>query len=184
MEQRELSTGLDAQDRIEVGERLVKQEGLRVAHDRATQGDALALTARQRCRPALQQAVDSQYPRHLSHAFVDARRLDMSHLQTECEVLANGLVRIERVALEHHRQIALLWRHARHVLAIDQDAPTCRSVEARDQPKDGALAAARRSNEHQQFAVCDLQIQVGQRSDTAGKTLADSLERDRRHLTL
>jgi hypothetical protein len=32
--------------------------------------------------------------------------------------------------------------------------------------------------------VCDLQIQIGQRSDTAGKTLADSLERNRRHLTL
>ena len=160
MQQRELGAGLDAQDRIEVGERLVEQERLRLAHDRAAERDALALAARQLRRPAIEQAVDSQHPRHLSHAFVDARRLDMSHLQTECEVLANGLVRIERVALEHHRQIALLRRHARHVVAVDQDAPAGRRVEAGDQPKHGALAAARRPNEHQQLAVGDLEIEV------------------------
>ncbi len=35
----------DAQRRVEVGERLVEEEDLWIAHDRAANGDALALTA-------------------------------------------------------------------------------------------------------------------------------------------
>src|SRR6185312_11540534 len=143
---RELSTRLDAQNRIEVGKRLVEEERLRAAHDRATQGHALALPARERHRPAIQQAVDAQRLRDITHTFFDPRPIDLPHLQTKREIVANGLVWVERVALEDHRQIALLRRHVRDRLSIDEDAPTRRSIEAGNQPKDRALAAARRSN--------------------------------------
>ena len=44
---RDLETRVDAQRRIEIGQRLVEQEELRFAHDGAADGDALALAAGQ-----------------------------------------------------------------------------------------------------------------------------------------
>ena len=41
----DLEPHLHAQRRVEVGQRLVEQEGLRLAHDGAADGDALALAA-------------------------------------------------------------------------------------------------------------------------------------------
>ena len=48
----ELDPHLDPQFGVEVGERLVEQEDLRVADDRAPQCDALALAARKLARLA------------------------------------------------------------------------------------------------------------------------------------
>jgi hypothetical protein len=45
---RDLDPHLDAQLGVEVRERLVEQEHLRLAHDGAPDGDALALAARER----------------------------------------------------------------------------------------------------------------------------------------
>ena len=49
----DLSAHLDAQFRIEIRQRFVEQEHLRIAHDGASHGDALALTARELARIAL-----------------------------------------------------------------------------------------------------------------------------------
>jgi hypothetical protein len=46
---------LHTQLRIEVGERLVHQEHLRLPHDSATHGDSLSLAARQGARLALEE---------------------------------------------------------------------------------------------------------------------------------
>ena len=48
LQRRDLRAGGDAQLGVEVGQRLVHAEDLRVAHDRAAHGDALALPAGQR----------------------------------------------------------------------------------------------------------------------------------------
>ncbi len=50
----DLDAGGDAQRRVEVGQRLVEQEHLRIAHDGAADGDALALAARQRLGQAVE----------------------------------------------------------------------------------------------------------------------------------
>ena len=54
----DLGAHLHAQLRVEVRERLVHQEGLRLAHDRAAHRDALALAARERARLALEELLD------------------------------------------------------------------------------------------------------------------------------
>ena len=51
---RDLAPHVAAQLRVEVRQRLVEQEHLGLAHDRATDRDALALAARQRLGPALE----------------------------------------------------------------------------------------------------------------------------------
>ena len=62
---RDLRAHLDAQARVEVRQRLVHQEDPRVAHDRAPHRDALALTAGELPRLALEQVAE---PERLAHA--------------------------------------------------------------------------------------------------------------------
>ena len=45
---------------VQIGQRLVEQEHLRIAHDRPAHGDALALAARKLRRPPLEQMRDVQ----------------------------------------------------------------------------------------------------------------------------
>src|SRR5262249_12676407 len=51
----DLGAHLDAQFGVEIGQRLVEQEYLGIAHDGASHGDALALSARQCLGPAVEQ---------------------------------------------------------------------------------------------------------------------------------
>jgi hypothetical protein len=49
----DLGADLEAQDRVEVGEWLVKKDGRRAVRDRSSERDALLLTTRQRARHPL-----------------------------------------------------------------------------------------------------------------------------------
>ena len=55
----DLGAHLHAQFGVEVGQRLVEQEHLRVAHDGAAHGDALALAAGQLPRKAFEQLLEA-----------------------------------------------------------------------------------------------------------------------------
>ena len=90
-------------------------------------------------------------------------------------------MRIERVALKHHRKVALLWRQIGDVLSIDQNAPRRRPIQAGNQPQDGALAAARGADQHHQLAVSDVDAQLANGHVPAIEDLSDGVERDRRH---
>ena len=65
---RELRAHRHAQLRVEVRERLVHQERLRLAHDRPAHRDALALAARERRRLAVEQLVEPERLRDLVDA--------------------------------------------------------------------------------------------------------------------
>src|SRR5207244_4474908 len=66
-------TRLDAQLRIEVRERLVHEEDRRLARDRPSDRDALALTARELLRLALQELREAEQLADLVHAPLDLR---------------------------------------------------------------------------------------------------------------
>jgi hypothetical protein len=82
----------------------------------------------------------------------------LRHLQREGDVVAHAHVRIERVGLEHHRQPALRRADVADVEAVDQNGAGGEVLEAGDQPQQRRLAAARRPDEHGEFAVLDLEI--------------------------
>ena len=73
VELHQLGAHLDAQLRVEVRERLVHEERLRMPHDRAPHRDALALAARELARLAPQQLVEPEQSRGLVHPLVDLR---------------------------------------------------------------------------------------------------------------
>ncbi len=103
----DLDAGLHPQRGIEVGERLVEQEHLRLAHDGAADGDALALAARKsfgrRLRSSTFEMQDLGGPHHLGIAF------GLGHAgeaQRERHVVGHRHMRVERVGLEHHGEAA------------------------------------------------------------------------------
>ena len=106
---------------IEVRERLVEQEHLRIAHDRPAHRDALSLAPGKLARVAIEQG-------HQRQDFSGALDLADDHGlvltrqgQRERHVLAHCHVRIQGVVLEHHRDVTLFRRDIVDPLVADAD---------------------------------------------------------------
>ncbi|MNV31037.1 hypothetical protein D3C71_1223260 [compost metagenome] len=108
-----------AQRRIEVGERLVKQERLRFAHDGAADGDALALAAGQLRGPAFEIIGEVEDAGGIVDLLVDDSLVELGHLQREGDVVPDAHMRIERIGLEHHGKAALGRGLFGGVVAVD-----------------------------------------------------------------
>ncbi len=67
MQRADLGPHMHAQLRIEVGERLIHQEGLRLAHDGATERHTLALPAGELARSTIQQMRDIEDAGRVGH---------------------------------------------------------------------------------------------------------------------
>ena len=89
--------------------------------------------------------------------------------QTERNVAEHGHVRIERVVLEHHRDIAVARAHVIDDLAADLDLPGVGVLEPGDRAQKRALAAAGRSDQHGELAVRDVEIDA---SDGVNRSVA------------
>ena len=96
--------------------------------------------------------------RGLAHALVDHRLLGFPQLQAEGHVVEDGHVRIERVVLEHHRDVAILGRHVVDLASADRDRAAGDLLQPRDHAQQGRLAAARRADQDDEFAVLDIDI--------------------------
>jgi len=146
----ELDAHLHPQLGIEIGERLVEQEHARVTHDGAAKRDALALAAGELARLALEIIADAENVRRLPHALVDLGLGEFAHLQAERHVVVHAHVRIERVVLEHHGDVAIHGRQLIDHVAVDGDvagtdgfrarrsfsaSSSCRSPTARRKPR-------------------------------------------------
>ena len=94
---------------------------------------------------------------------------------------ATRQVRVERVALEHHRDVAVLRRHVVDDAAADRDRAVGDRLEARDHPQRGRLAAARRADEDEELAVLDVEREVLHGVEAVGIDLVDLLQHDLSH---
>src|SRR5450756_362167 len=143
---------------VQVGQRLVEQEHLRVAHDGAAHGYALALAARELARVALKVLHQSQnVSRHLD-ALAHFLAALAGELHREGHVVEHGHVRVERVVLEHHGDVALLRRHLVDHAPADLDLAARYLLQAGDHAQQRGLAAARRADQHAELSVLDPDI--------------------------
>src|SRR5690606_11232034 len=101
-------------------------------------------------------------------------------LQREADVLGDAHVRIERVALEDHRDVAVARREVIDGLAVEQDPTRRRALEARDQRQRRRLAASARADEREELAFGDRKAQAVEHRDGT-EALADAIEFDCRH---
>src|SRR6266853_1497723 len=79
--------------------------------------------------------------------------------QPERHVLVDCHVGIERVILKHHRDVAVLRLQLVHDAVVDRDRARGDFFEARDHPQEGCFPAARRTDEHEEFIVTNLETQ-------------------------
>ena len=176
----DLRPHLHAQLGVEVRERLVHQERLRLAHERTAHGDALALTAGECSRLALQELLDLQGLRRVLDALLDLLLRHLVEAKAEGQVVLDRHVRVERVALEDHRDVAFLRGQVVDDLVADPELAAADLLEAGDHAQRGRLAAAGRADENHQLAVLDLQVEVEDGLGSVVVDLRDAVEFDLR----
>src|SRR5215212_8900369 len=95
LEALDLAARLHAQLGVEVGERLVHEEDLRVADERAPERDALLLAARELARPPLEQFIELKRARRAAHALVDLLLRRLAPAEREGEVVVDRHLWVE-----------------------------------------------------------------------------------------
>ena len=128
---------LIAQLCIQVGQRLVKQEHLGLAHDGAANRHPLALPARQGCGLALQQVLDAQQACGIQHPALDLMLGSFAQAQPESHVVIEIFVRVQGVVLEHHGDVALAWWLIIDPPAVDQHMAAADALEAGNHAQQG-----------------------------------------------
>src|SRR5271155_1174210 len=163
----DLDSHLYAQRRIEIGEGLIEQERLRLAHNRAPDRDPLTLAAGKLARLAIEIVGQVQRTGRLAHFLIDDVRALSSHFERESDVAAHAHVRIERVGLEHHGEPALRGTDIGHVLGVDEHLSGGDVLETGDEAQKRRLATAGRPDEHRELAVFDVEIDAVDDADRA-----------------
>ena len=176
----DLDAHLHAEEGIEVRQRFVEQENLRLADHGAADGDALALTAGEVLGLAFEQLVQLQDRRGRLDATRDLAFLDTGKLEAEGHVLGHCHVRIEGVGLEHHAHRTVLGGQVVDALVVDEQVTGGDVLEPGDQPQQGGLAAAGGADEDDELTVFDIQVDMPGNGRTV-VTLADVAQRDTGH---
>ena len=94
------------------------------------------------------------------------RGVGRAEAEAEAEVPAHREVRVERVVLEDHRDVALARVQVGDVAISDVDRPLAHLLDPRDHLHQRRLAAAGRADQHHELAVRDVEADVvdGQRA--------------------
>ena len=114
----------------------------------------------------------------------DLRLRRAPDLEPVAEVVAHGHVRVERVRLEDHRDVAVARRELGDVPLADRDRPGGDLLEAGDHPQERRLAAAGRADENDELPVLDRERDVVDGEDASGKLLRHVFESDPGHRTM
>ena len=167
---------------IEIGQRFIEKKELRVACQRPSHGHALALATRELRRSAIEQVLNLQHGGHLGDALHSLRFGYLAHFQRETHVFCHAHGGVEGVALEHHGNVALGWRHANHVLASNAHLAFRGVLQTRNDVEQGRFAATRGTHQNQELSGSDVDIDALQHFDrvrTLAKNLADACNAER-----
>ena len=142
---------------VQVGQRLVEQDDLRLHDERAGQGNTLLLAAGELVRVPLGVLLDAHGAQARGDAVVALLASHLLELEPESDVLLHREVREKGVGLEHHRHRPLVRGCAAQRLAIQGDLPGGDLFEARDHAQRGGLAAARGAEEGREGPGLDVE---------------------------
>ncbi len=155
MQRLDFASHADAQLGIEVRQRFVEQEDLRIAHDGAAHGDALALAARERRRLAGEILGQVQDRSGGLHPLLDQLLVGAPYAQRKRHVFRDRHMRVQGITLENHGDVACLGRQVGHVAPVDGNPPGVRGLQPRQQAEQGGFPAAGRPDQGQKLAIAD-----------------------------
>ena len=78
---------------------------------------------------------------------------DFADAQRVLDVVANRHMLEERVVLENEAGITLLWQQMRHIAIVEDHPAMVDPGQPSDHPQHGALAAAARTQQHEELAI-------------------------------
>ena len=169
----DLGTHLDAEFGVEVRKRLVHEKDFRVTDDRAPEGNALALAARQGLGLAVEVFPDAENIRGCFHARIDLVFRDVAVLEAERHVVVDAHVGIEGVVLENHRDIAVLREGVVAIDPVDEELAVGDFLEPRDHAEGRRFAASGRTDEDDEFPVLDIEVEIENGLDVVVVNLID-----------
>jgi hypothetical protein len=178
----DLGAHLHAQLRVEVRQRLVHEERGRLAHDRPAHRHALTLAAGELARLAVEVLLELEDRCRLADARVDLVLGDLGQLERESDVVVHRHVRVQRVVLEHHGDVAVLGLDVVDDSVTDLHRAAADRLEPGDHPQRRRLATARRPDQDEELLVGDLQIEVVNRVESVVVDLVDAFELDSCHV--
>ena len=152
----DLAAHLHTELGVEVRERLVEKEAARFHHQRSGEAHPLLLAAGHLVDGAV--AVTSQ-PHHfqsLRHPPLNFRLRDFPLLQPEGDVLPDGQVRPQRVALENHRRLALVRGERGDICFTEKNLPVSGFLKSGDATEKSRLATTRTTEQEKQLPRPDL----------------------------
>jgi hypothetical protein len=160
MQFRDLGACLHSQFGIQVRERLVHEEDRRMAHDCATERDTLTLTARQGFWLPIQEVPDMEHLRGFFDAPINLGFRRFAQFQAKRHIIVHAHMRIERITLEHHRNVAILGRHIIDHPITDHNVAVRHLFQPRKATQRRRLAASRRSHQHQKLLVGNIEGEI------------------------
>ncbi len=166
---------------VQVGQRLVEQEYGGVTHHRAAQGDTLALAAGKRFRLAVEQVLQVECLCGFVYLAVDFVFRNLLQAKAERDIFIYSHMRIQRVVLEYHRDIAVLRGNVVNNAVADIQLTVADIFQAGDHAQGGRFAAAGRADQNDEFFVLNLKVQVGYNGYIAGINLFYMLKADACH---
>ena len=180
MELLDLGAHLHPELGVQVGEGLVEQKDLGIADYGPTHRHPLSLAAGKLSRLAVEQALDAEDACRLVHAPSDLCFRVAAIDEAEGDIVEYREMRVERVVLEDHRDVAVLGLELVDPTAADADLAGADLLEPRDHPESGRFAAARRPDQNDELLVGDAEIDAGNRHDLP-ESLGEPAQLDRRH---
>jgi hypothetical protein len=146
---------------VERAQRLVHQQDARVEHDRPRDRHALLLAAGELLRIAAFVTAQLHEVEHALHLRPPRRAADAALLQGEADILGHRQMREQRVALEHHADVAAIGWQGGDRLRVDEDLAGARPLEPGDQHQRGRLAGAGGAEEGDELACGDVEVEGG-----------------------
>src|SRR5260370_19553617 len=148
----------DAQLGIEIRQRLVKKKDLWITHDSTAHRNTLALTAGELARVALEQSTEAENVRGPFHARLDLRRRSPPQPEGKAHVGGDRHMRVERVVLEDHRDVAFFRRHIVDHAVANADLARRNIFEAGNHAEQRRFATAGWPDQNDELTVTDRDV--------------------------
>ena len=146
-----------AQIGVERRQRFIEQQHVRLDDDGAGERNALLLAAGEFLGIAPPEIGQLHQFERSCHLAPGVFLVDIAVVEPEGHILGHGLVRKQRVVLEHQAKVALVDRHIIDPLALDGDVPFGGIEQARDHAQGCGLAASGRPQKRDEAAFLDIQ---------------------------
>jgi hypothetical protein len=147
-----------AQFCVEVGQRFVEQKHLRIAHDRPAHRHALALAAGELARIPVEQFGKAENPCRSADTLVDLGFRRAVQHQREGHIVGDRHMRVKRIVLEHHGDIAILGRQGVDHLVANADFAGRNVFKPGQHSQERRFPAAGRADKDDEFAILDFDV--------------------------